>query len=1216
MTADANVPEEAADSKENTSMNVISDAENSSPVDTSEEEKREKKNIDLSEISDQLSSNSANAYTCSINIHHAYTTHTTCDNGMSDEKYKGNKDDNPQNQEVDSSLTKDLLNEGLKQDLNKQSDTSLNDNLDGEKAINSIETNIDNTSCVITTLQDAASAVTCVAPTTEVQTSALKKEEFLDVDVELNTEKNSKNLQEANENKEQNDSHRNVLDEAVVESEVGESTIEKSNSSKEGSSENSSNKEATSGDISIGEGQSSTLSSSTSTVPHIFAFKKPKLKSASINREFFNKAPNLPTSNIHKASATQKEKNGTIFSRRGSFLQTSTTPALTSTTTTQTNPGKPRLATKISSPAPYSLGTYQESNSAKSLDGKQTTAKTSGFLGHNGAPVWGRNKKPPIREYTDEELSVMHGIRLVHRLSATSDDDKAGKWDEMDDDETDWSDTIEFADGTKFTLPHEDHTVSSTPVESQATPSETAKSPVWTPSWAQTQAPESTEAVTTQETAEKPISKEERFGEEHYDRSWNSQRPCAPQIYNVNTGKFDIVDDSTRNNKRAGRKPSTEIKAKMGQNISLLSRQRTSNHLKKEETTETHEQKNYKSINTINNESKNKQSALLTDSSLSTQNLVHYSTQNSTSTTGLTSTVKSTISQPIRPLDPMIDNIEAFQRAIMIEAKEKARLRREEEELERKLQQERAKKKAEELAKLAQKPKPAESIPFDKENKQSIVAKDSAVLSEPTSNTHIDISTISSQQKSPISTQLESKESNKSTEKKKNSHDSSNTKAPIAQAHKDGSKSSKHDSNIHETRSLETDSQNTSKSTFKKILSTPSTQSYLFNKKDGKSLETNKQKYVDSKQKYTKSAHITNQSNINDNWRKEHTNITERDIDETCISLNTSTTQVSPSNISFFSLEKKKSSVSATSRSSDKSSPSHSRTSSRFFPTTQTEASKSSDNVKEKSTSPTSESFKKQNILLSSKTSLNAAGHSVQTDHSNLESPIIILPQNIRTSQIMSTHSSKRPSNVKAVPTASTPAASLSSTTQTTHSEPNGSHSTRHSTRSSTRSFDDVMEQLARAGNFAQNNEKFASYLSVSKTPQIHTEDVLSVTTISPFEFEKYSKNTINVSLYSLNYSNDPFGMSSLSVSEKNGTKPFVNIPAASYVFTSQPSPIEQPKYFEPFQQHTMDFTLYDEQEIDTLRLYLPETSPKHIKIKSSNTFLCKKNTQMSAYNP
>lgn len=173
-----------------------------------------------------------------------------------------------------------------------------------------------------------------------------------------------------------------------------------------------------------GENQTCGISN-VSAVPHIFAFKKPKLKSASINREFLNKAPIAPVTNVIKTSGMPMEKGGAIFARRGSFLQASTS------TTAQTNPGKPRLTTKISSPAPYSLGGHQESVTMKSLNGKSVAPKTSG-LGQNSAPVWGRNKKPLVREYTDEELSSMHGIHLVHRLSATSDDDKPGKWDEVE----------------------------------------------------------------------------------------------------------------------------------------------------------------------------------------------------------------------------------------------------------------------------------------------------------------------------------------------------------------------------------------------------------------------------------------------------------------------------------------------------------------------------------------------------------------------------------------------------------------------------------------------------------------------------------------------------------------------------------------------------------------------------------------------------------------
>ncbi|KAG4302601.1 hypothetical protein PCK1_001185 [Pneumocystis canis] len=454
-----------------------------------------------------------------------------------------------------------------------------------------------------------------------------------------------------------------------------------------------------------------------STQLSLFAFKKPKLKSASINREFLSKASHP----IHHLS----NKGGTSTNVHDKRLDV--------VNTTSIQPGKPRLTTKISS-SYTPLGTsYQDGLFSKSFDHKSCgpgrsprltqnglpgtlgTLGTTGTLGGMSsqsascAPVWGRHKKPLIREYTDDELAAMHGIHLVRRLSATSDDDKAGKWDEMDDDETDWSDTIEFADGTKFALPHEDHTVETAdsasvsswaPVRAVDTPNAvdsadttTTTTIIPTAKTVITTTPQETqETQNIPEIQEKQISKEERFGEEHYDRSWCSQRPGAPQIYNVNTGKFDIVDHSTKSSKKSGRKGYFEDKLRTGHPISLLSRQSLPDNVKKDEITDTHDQKLYPSTGATGNATKE---------SPTISNNEHRSVSHS-AVDILPSITKPNLLQPLPSVDPMFHNIEAFQRAIMIEAKEKARLRREEEEMERKMQQERAKKKAEELAKLAQ----------------------------------------------------------------------------------------------------------------------------------------------------------------------------------------------------------------------------------------------------------------------------------------------------------------------------------------------------------------------------------------------------------------------------------------------------------------------------------------------------------------------------------
>ena len=62
----------------------------------------------------------------------------------------------------------------------------------------------------------------------------------------------------------------------------------------------------------------------------------------------------------------------------------------------------------------------------------------------------------PQKHFTDEELKQQYGIHLATRLQADA-DGKEAKWADIDDDEDDWApDTIEWNDGTKITLSHND----------------------------------------------------------------------------------------------------------------------------------------------------------------------------------------------------------------------------------------------------------------------------------------------------------------------------------------------------------------------------------------------------------------------------------------------------------------------------------------------------------------------------------------------------------------------------------------------------------------------------------------------------------------------------------------------------------------------------------------------------------------------------------------
>ncbi|KAG5518735.1 hypothetical protein PMAC_002704 [Pneumocystis sp. 'macacae'] len=971
--------------------------------------------------------------------------------------------------------------------------------------------------------------------------------------------------------------------------------------------------------------------------------------------------------------------------------------------------GKPRLTTKISTTMSHGPGVLSEGPLLKAegkggvSGGALGSALPSG-LGSGGA-VWGRNKKSrwmgvgevlritaAVREYTDEELSSVHGIRLARRLSAVSDEDKAGKWDEvccgdgrgaavrqeagegygetrkMDDDGTDWSDTIEFADGTKFALPHDDHGAGVSGGESLGVGRGRVRvegtSGIDEGDGAD--GADGTEGIGEGgmvrsdgglggEYRNRPVLKEEQLESEYYSRSRSFQRQGVPQIYNVNTGKFDVVDEEAKNAKRRSRRASSQSKPKTCRPVSLLSRHNVLSHVK-DEVHEAHEQKQPKPDNIVDSDVRKRPLGLpkvisRTESKAEAKiglSDVHSSAQPLISAEGA-NTAKPALYQPVQGVNPMIDDIETFQKAVMIEAKEKARLRREEEEIERKMQQERARKKAEELAKLAQKSKLTETL-FSQEKKDTSIIKNPDIHSIHASNVLADASLVSSQQMSSVLTH-ESKISSKLVEEEVDKHDSSHPSANVFTTHsqtlKNQEKSSKLEPDIPLVFPSETDVQvhTDLKLTLKKNLPIIFAEQHPSNDKEGKTAEIHKHNiHINTKQKHSKISQTNNHSSFNDSWRKEHITANEKELHKTWVSLNNLELREplnSPS-MSLFPLEKKKLSLSTVNKTSNKSNSSHSRTSSRFFPvTTQTEITTQPIEVtklgKNKNTTLASGHREKNDISILSKTSFDTPTHSIQTSHSDMKSPIIILPTSSHASQTASTPPSGRLLDIKTILPASTvlssvppistaPISSITSASSSTSTAllitrpgSNVSLSSRQHTRPSTRSFDDVMEQLARAGNFAQSNEKFASYLSVSKSQQNHIEnDILSVTTVSPFELEKYSKNTTNVSLHSLNTSNELFMTAQPFISE-NDTKPFVNIPpASSCVFTARQYPMERPKYFETPHEHTIDFTLYEDQEVDTLRLYLPETSPKHIKIKSSNTFLHKKsskNSQLPVYN-
>ncbi|TQS37758.1 hypothetical protein Golomagni_01756 [Golovinomyces magnicellulatus] len=114
---------------------------------------------------------------------------------------------------------------------------------------------------------------------------------------------------------------------------------------------------------------------------------------------------------------------------------------------------------------------------AKSGPGLHTTPRTTAIpsgVKVGGAPdasaVWNKNRLPPPPEpkrYSDEELKQNYGIHLATRLQS-DDVGKQANWADIDDDE-DWApNTMEWADGTKVTLPqtNEKHSTNAMPISS------------------------------------------------------------------------------------------------------------------------------------------------------------------------------------------------------------------------------------------------------------------------------------------------------------------------------------------------------------------------------------------------------------------------------------------------------------------------------------------------------------------------------------------------------------------------------------------------------------------------------------------------------------------------------------------------------------------------------------------------------------------------------
>ncbi|KAK2765682.1 hypothetical protein FQN54_008538 [Arachnomyces sp. PD_36] len=132
-----------------------------------------------------------------------------------------------------------------------------------------------------------------------------------------------------------------------------------------------------------------------------------------------------------------------------SLKSTSDKPTLSSTSSTASlqQTSRPRLVAK-------SAGGLRESTPKPA-----NIASKNGSSGPDPSQVWNKNRPtqpPPAKHLTDEELKQQYGIHMTSRI-LTEGEGKEAKWADIDDDEDDWApETIEWNDGTKITLSHND----------------------------------------------------------------------------------------------------------------------------------------------------------------------------------------------------------------------------------------------------------------------------------------------------------------------------------------------------------------------------------------------------------------------------------------------------------------------------------------------------------------------------------------------------------------------------------------------------------------------------------------------------------------------------------------------------------------------------------------------------------------------------------------
>ncbi|KAJ5214876.1 hypothetical protein N7468_010555 [Penicillium chermesinum] len=147
-------------------------------------------------------------------------------------------------------------------------------------------------------------------------------------------------------------------------------------------------------------------------------------------------------------------------------------------------PAPPKVPEKVPSASTTPLGTPQPSSRprlvAKTTSGmRDSFSKTGasgakpGGTGPDPNQVWNKNRPvqpTPAKHLTDEELKQQYGIHMTSRIQEDGGGTEA-KWADIDDDEDDWApETIEWTDGTKVTLTHND--ASSQPTQGQEEPKE------------------------------------------------------------------------------------------------------------------------------------------------------------------------------------------------------------------------------------------------------------------------------------------------------------------------------------------------------------------------------------------------------------------------------------------------------------------------------------------------------------------------------------------------------------------------------------------------------------------------------------------------------------------------------------------------------------------------------------------------------------------------